>query len=52
MTTPYYGIREATRDSIPEKIQSVLLMVTIDRVIITEVKQKRNRISPAVAERP
>ena len=42
----------AIRESIPEKILSVLLMVTIDGVIITEVKQKRNRISPDIAERP
>ena len=45
MTSPYYGIRGAIRDTIPEKIQSVLLTVAIDRVIVTEVKQKRNRIS-------
>ncbi|MBS1114588.1 MAG: hypothetical protein H6Q94_317 [Nitrospirae bacterium] len=42
----------AIRESIPEKILSVLLMVTINGVIITEVKQKRNRISPDIAERP
>jgi hypothetical protein len=52
MTSPYYGIRGAIRDSILEKIQSVLLKVTIDKVIITEVKQKRNRISPDITERP
>jgi len=34
------------------QIQRVLLKVNIDKVIMTVVKQKRNRISPEITERP
>jgi hypothetical protein len=40
------------QDDLPEIVQSVLLKVSIAVVIITAVKQMRNRMSPEITERP